>query len=75
MNGARGMPQSNLKLPPDLKSWLQEQATQNLRSFNSECVFRLEASRKSQEALEGSEKGEGQNGGNRLALGEKTPNR
>ena len=71
MQGARQMPQANLKLPPDLKAWLQAEADRNMRSFNSECVFRLEQSRKAQEpTATSSEKGEGQNGGNRLALGD-----
>ena len=76
MEGARQMPQANLKLPPELKSWLQAEADRNMRSFNSECVFRLEQSRKAQEpAATGAEKGEGQNGCNRLALGHNPANR
>jgi Arc-like DNA binding dprotein len=34
-----------LRLPPELKAWLEEQARANRRSLNSEIVFRLEQSR------------------------------
>lgn len=69
MNGARQMPQTNLKLPPELKARLQTEADRNMRSFNSECVFRLQQSLPAQDpAATGSAKGEDQNGGNRLVL-------
>lgn len=37
-------PQIGLRLPPDLKRWLEEQAAQNHRSLNGEIVVRLERS-------------------------------
>lgn len=50
MEGARTLPQTNLRMPVDLKQWLQERATANRRSLNSEIVSRLEDSRKQEEA-------------------------
>lgn len=38
-----------LRLPPDLKVWLEQQAKANRRSLNSEIVYRLEQSRTQQE--------------------------
>ena len=38
-----------LRLPPELKAWLEAQAKVNRRSLNSEIVFRLEQSRESEE--------------------------
>lgn len=35
-----------LRLPPDLKAWLQEQADKNHRSLNGEITKRLEDSRR-----------------------------
>lgn len=54
------MAQANLKLPLELKTWLQQQAEFNRRSLNSEVVYRLEQSR---------QKSEGQNRANGLTLG------
>lgn len=33
-----------LRLPPELKAWLQQQAKNSRRSLNSEIIARLEAS-------------------------------
>jgi hypothetical protein len=38
-----------LRLPPELKTWLEAQAKANRRSLNSEIVYRLEQSRAQQE--------------------------
>ena len=37
--------QTNLKFPPELKKWLQEEAIKARRSLTAEVVLRLEASR------------------------------
>ncbi|WP_374710569.1 Arc family DNA-binding protein [Massilia pseudoviolaceinigra] len=39
------IPPFGLRLPPDLKKWLAEQAALNRRSLNSEITKRLEDSR------------------------------
>ncbi|WP_459716068.1 Arc family DNA-binding protein [Paraburkholderia sp. 2C] len=31
----------NLRLPADLKNWLEHESKKNMRSLNSEIVFRL----------------------------------
>jgi predicted HicB family RNase H-like nuclease len=31
----------NLRLPPELRAWLEREARNNVRSLNSEIVFRL----------------------------------
>jgi hypothetical protein len=36
------LPQMKLRLPPELKLWLQQQAIANRRSLNAEVVFQLE---------------------------------
>jgi hypothetical protein len=38
-----------LRMPSDLKEWVQKQAEQNRRSLTSEIVVRLEQSRKQEE--------------------------
>ena len=38
-----------IRIPEELKLWLQEQAKESRRSFTSEMVYRLEQSRKQQE--------------------------
>ncbi len=43
---ARTDPQTNLRLPPELKQQLQQKADENKRSFNGEIVHRLESSLK-----------------------------
>lgn len=40
------IPPFGLRLPPDLKAWLQEQADKNHRSLNGEITKRLEDSRR-----------------------------
>jgi hypothetical protein len=34
-----------LRLPPELKAWLEAQAKANRRSLNGEIIYRLEQSR------------------------------
>lgn len=41
----KSIPPFGLRLPPELKSYLQDQAAINHRSLNSEIQFRLEQSR------------------------------
>lgn len=50
MQHARQIAPSPLRLPDDLKVWLKHQAIDNRRSFNSEVLTRLEASRRQQES-------------------------
>ena len=50
--------QTNVRLPAELKQWLQDQATAARRSFTQELVFRLEASR--QAAQQTQQKGQQQ---------------
>lgn len=52
MENARQFPQLFLRLPPDLKKWLQDKAKAEGRSLNSEAVRRLQQSRIQQEAKE-----------------------
>lgn len=42
---SHSIPPFGLRLPPDLKQWVEDQARQNLRSQNSEIIYRLEAAR------------------------------
>ena len=44
----RGSPAAQVRLPDDLKAWLQHQALDNRRSLNSEILVRLEQSRKAE---------------------------
>lgn len=39
-----------IRIPEELKTWLQEQAKVSRRSFTSEVVYRLEQSCKAEEA-------------------------
>ena len=41
--------QTNVRLPVELKKWLQEQAETSRRSFTAEVVLRLEESRDQQQ--------------------------
>lgn len=41
---------SPVRIPAELKQWIKHKAVDNFRSFNSEVVARLEASRKAEEA-------------------------
>lgn len=50
MQNSRQMPQFNMRMPPNLKDWLQQKASDNFRSLNSEIVARLNESRKQEEA-------------------------
>lgn len=42
--------QTNVRLPAELKEWLKSQAVAARRSVTAELIFRLEQSRKAQEA-------------------------
>lgn len=42
------LPPTPLRLPPDLKAWLKEQAMVNRRSLNGELLHRIEQSRAAQ---------------------------
>lgn len=42
---AQSEEQTNIRLPVELKRWLQEQSKAARRSFTAEVVLRLEASR------------------------------
>jgi predicted HicB family RNase H-like nuclease len=35
----------NLRMPPELRAWLDEEARKNFRSLNSEIIFKLQESR------------------------------
>lgn len=45
MTVGRKSPAAQVRLPDELKAWLQHQAIDNRRSLNSEIVLRLEQSR------------------------------
>lgn len=42
MKEARKAPQIGLRLPPELKEWLEKQAEASRRSLNGEILYRLE---------------------------------
>lgn len=46
-------PQFNLRLPEELKQWVENQAQANCRSQTSEIVFRLSEAKKRQELAAG----------------------
>lgn len=50
MKGARTAPQLVVRLPPELKQWLEQQARVNHRSLNGEVLVALEQYRKEVEA-------------------------
>lgn len=50
MTVSRGSPVAQVRLPEELKSWLQHEAIDNRRSLNSEIVVRLEQSRAAQQS-------------------------
>ncbi|WP_456281583.1 Arc family DNA-binding protein [Cupriavidus sp. JZ107] len=50
MQGARTMPAVNLRMPPELKDWLTEQAQRNFRSLSAEIVMRLAEARRREAA-------------------------
>ena len=47
----RGKP-FNLRLPPDLRAWLEDEARKNLRSLNNEIIFKLAQSKAAAECGE-----------------------
>ena len=49
MTAGRGSPVAQVRLPDELKAWLQHEAIDNRRSLNSEILVRLEQSRAQQE--------------------------
>ncbi len=42
-NGSK-FPQTNIRMPPDLKDFLKQEAEKNQRSLGAEIVFRLQES-------------------------------
>lgn len=50
MQGNKNVAPSPIRLPEDLKVWLKHRAIDNRRSMNSEVTFRLEDSRRREEA-------------------------
>lgn len=52
MKDARQITQTPVRLPADLKRWLQHEAIDNHRSLNGEIVYRLEQLRAQQKARE-----------------------
>lgn len=46
------VPPTSIRMPAELKVWLGKQAVANHRSLSNEVVFRLEQSRKEQDARE-----------------------
>lgn len=51
MKDARQTNGTPVRMPPDLKQWLQHRAIDNRRSLNSEILIRLEDSRRSERQL------------------------
>jgi hypothetical protein len=49
MKIGRDSPAAMLRMPQDLKVWLQHRAIDNLRSLNSEIVHRLKQSREQEQ--------------------------
>lgn len=47
----------NLRIPPELRLWLEEEARSNLRSLNNEIVFKLSQA-KSQAECDGRNPGQ-----------------
>lgn len=45
---ASPIPPFGVRMPPELKEWLSEEATRNRRSLNGEIIKRLEESRAQQ---------------------------
>ncbi|MBE0436839.1 MAG: Arc family DNA-binding protein [Methylomicrobium sp.] len=46
---AKDISPTQVRIRPGLKNWLKQQAEINQRSFNSEVIYRLEESRRTQE--------------------------
>lgn len=53
MTKAQQISPTPVRVPPDLKQWLQHEAVDNHRSLNNEILHRLEQSRAQQKAREG----------------------
>lgn len=45
MKGARDMPAVNLRMPREVKDWLESEAQKNFRSLTSEILCRLVAAK------------------------------
>lgn len=52
MKKAQQISPTPVRVPPDLKRWLQHEAVDNHRSLNSEILHRLEQSRAQQQTKE-----------------------
>ena len=52
MKDARNIVPTPVRLPPELKRWLQHEAVDNHRSLNGEILHRLELARTQQKAQE-----------------------
>ncbi|MGC0154851.1 Arc family DNA-binding protein [Chromobacterium vaccinii] len=48
----REIPPTSMRLPEELKLWLQHKAVDNRRTLTSEVIARLEESRKQEEEFE-----------------------
>jgi hypothetical protein len=44
--------QLKLRLPPDLKAWLDVQSQRNVRSLNAEVVFHLQCAKTAADSIE-----------------------
>ncbi len=56
MKDARQISGTPVRMPPELKRWMQHQAVDNHRSLNGEIVIRLEESRRQQMARQQQER-------------------
>lgn len=49
MKDTKNITPTSIRITAELKQWIQHKAIDNYRSFNSEIVARLDASRKAEE--------------------------
>lgn len=47
---SKPLPPTGIRIPPELKGWLTQQARANMRSFNQEVLHRLQESRAKENA-------------------------
>ncbi len=52
MKETQSAPQLKLRIPAEMRDWLQEKAQRNFRSMNAEVVHRLEQSRQAEQPQE-----------------------